>query len=250
MSDNNPFVSIITVVFNAESTLGETIESVLRQSYKNYEYIIVDGASTDGTLDLLKSYDSPRIRFISEVDFGIYDAMNKGLILAKGEWIYFLGADDVLHSSNVLEAIFAEHDCSCHDVLYGDVLLKHRNETYGGEFTSGRLMRQNICHQAIFYNASVFRKFGVFDLKYKMLADWEFNMRWFPDDRIKRNYLGLIVATYNERGGSSQRHDENFGDDYWSLLNQYFSSPIEILKIIISRLLSKFAGIFCKNEKN
>jgi glycosyltransferase involved in cell wall biosynthesis len=104
-----PKISVIIVVFNGAKTLPQAIESVLRQTYKNVELIVVDGGSTDGTLDILRKYESNNFIWKSEPDKGIYDAMNKGIMMAHGEWLHFLGADDTLINDKVLENVFNEN---------------------------------------------------------------------------------------------------------------------------------------------
>ena len=101
-----PSISIVTAVYNGNNTIEETIRSVISQTYDNFEYIVIDGSSSDGTIEKLMQYDDQIDYWISEPDKGVYDALNKGIDLARGEWIYFLGADDVLVDSNVLKRIF------------------------------------------------------------------------------------------------------------------------------------------------
>lgn len=103
---NYPLVTVITVVYNAKELLEETILSVLNQTYSNIEYIIVDGGSTDGTLDIIKKYQDKISKYISEPDQGIYDAMNKGMSLSKGQWLNFMNAGDSFYSNDVLQKVF------------------------------------------------------------------------------------------------------------------------------------------------
>ena len=235
----HPLISIITVVFNGEKTLGSAIESVLTQNYENFEYIIIDGASTDSTLSIIHKYGTPSIKYLSEPDFGIYDAMNKGINIAKGQWIYFLGADDVLHDRDVLKKIFFSHTIDDYDVIYADVFLKNLNIIYGGTFNQKRLMNQNICHQAIFYRNIIFIKYGQFNLRYPILADWEFNMRWFSDRSTRRLYINTTIANYDQNGSSSCRPDKNFQKDYWLLLLKNFSHLDEIIIQLVRKIFKK-----------
>lgn len=117
---NNPLISVVTVSYNAVSTIEQTIISVLNQMYFNIEYIIIDGGSTDGTVDIIKRYDDKIAYWQSEPDRGIYDAMNKGILQAKGEWIYFIGASDLL-LKNSFQTIFSEKIDA--EVIYGDITI-------------------------------------------------------------------------------------------------------------------------------
>ncbi|MDX8338075.1 glycosyltransferase family 2 protein [Draconibacterium sp. IB214405] len=118
-STNNPLVSIITVVYNGEEHIEQTIQSVLNQTYKNIEYIIIDGASTDGTPEIIKRYEKDIDYWISEPDKGIYAAMNKGIIAATGEWINFMNAGDTLANRNTVESVFAKSYHEDADIIYG-----------------------------------------------------------------------------------------------------------------------------------
>ena len=117
---NNPLISVVTVSYNAVSTIEQTIISVLNQMYSNIEYIIIDGGSTDGTVDIIKRYDDKIAYWRSEPDRGIYDAMNKGILQAKGEWIYFIGASDLL-LKNSFQTIFSGKIDA--EVIYGDITI-------------------------------------------------------------------------------------------------------------------------------
>jgi glycosyltransferase involved in cell wall biosynthesis len=200
-------VSIITPTFNAFHQLENCINSITRQTYHHCEHIIVDGGSTDGTVDILKKYQ--HLKWISEPDKGIYDAMNKGIKLAKGEWIYFLGGDDRLYNKNVLEKI-SKYLLPEYDVIYGDVISTRFGGRYDGEFSQIKLFTKNICHQAIFFRKELFEKIGYFNLEFKGQADWDHNMRWFLDKKIDKKYVDLVIAEYADGGTSSVQGDPVF----------------------------------------
>jgi glycosyltransferase involved in cell wall biosynthesis len=195
-------ISIITVVRNGISTIEETILSVINQDYNNFEYIIVDGISTDGTLEIIEKY-SNKLNFISEGDKGIYDAMNKGISMAKGDWIYFLGCDDILHEKTTLSDIFSLNSYEAYDVVYGNVLFRQSNKIFDGQFDYNKHALKSICHQAIFYRRELFDKFGKFDIKYRNAADYVFNMKVFCSGSERWKYVNVIVADYNETGASA-----------------------------------------------
>lgn len=117
-----PKITVVTVVYNGILTLDATIKSVISQTYSNWEYIVVDGGSTDGTLELLKKYNSQISIIISEKDDGLYDAMNKGIALSTGEWICFMNCGDIFSSCNVLTFIFENNDWTKADIIYGDAI--------------------------------------------------------------------------------------------------------------------------------
>ncbi|MGC3979002.1 MAG: glycosyltransferase [Paludibacteraceae bacterium] len=133
------FFSIIIPTYNSASTLQKCLESVISQIFENYEVIIVNGVSNDKTLQLAHDFNDDRIRVLCEPDEGIYDAMNKGIKLAKGEWLYFSGSDDSLYDSSVLTNVFSLIMNAKVDVVYGDVLMEKINEVYDGEFTFEKL---------------------------------------------------------------------------------------------------------------
>ncbi len=217
--------SIIIPTCNSSKTLSKALDSVLMQTYASYEIIIIDGASTDSTIKIIKDYDEKfkgRLRWVSEKDKGVYDAMNKGIDLAKGEWIYFLGSDDILYSKQILEKITEEIKRLDLEVIYGNVQWGETEKIYDGKFSVLKIMNQNICHQSIFFKKSIFKRFGKFEIKYKTLADYVLNIRWFNDTNIKREYINLIVAQYGANGLSSNFQDSEFIKDRDKIINKYF----------------------------
>jgi glycosyltransferase involved in cell wall biosynthesis len=205
----SPLISIIIPVYNAEKILQQAIDSVQAQHWQAWEMIIVDGLSTDASTALVQKAQQTdhRIRLISEKDNGIYDAMNKGVAAANGEWLYFLGSDDQFATTNVLQEIVPLLEQSASDVIYGDVIMPG-NIRYDGSFSFSKLMEKNISHQAIFYQKKVFEKVGVYNIAYKMHADWEFNIRCFSQG-IFFEYTNQVIAFFGE-GGVSAQHDVPF----------------------------------------
>lgn len=186
------------------------MDSIIKQNYQRYEILIIDCLSSDNTAHFVSAYARQYswLKFISEKDRGIYDAMNKGIRMASGEWIYFLGSDDMLFSETVLENV------SLHlrdaDVVYGDVYSPRFNGRYAGEFDAEKIKGANICHQAIFFHKTVFEKTGLFDLAYKAHADWDHNLKWFLSKDIKKKYIEIIIANYADNGFSSLYGDRRF----------------------------------------
>ncbi|MGI4021467.1 MAG: glycosyltransferase family 2 protein [Janthinobacterium lividum] len=218
-STNSLLLSIITVVFNAKETIEQTIISVINQSYNNIEFIIVDGGSTDGTIDIIKKYDNKIAYWISEPDSGIYDAMNKGVNLAKGKYIYFLGAgDSVLDVLDQVAANFSNDN----QILYGNVYRTDFSKLYDGKFSPFKLAVKNICHQAIFYPATVF-KFYQYNLKYKIQADYELNIRCYGSKNFIFTYLPITIAKYEGGGYSDSNIDYIFFENKIQLIKSNFN---------------------------
>lgn len=205
-------LTIITVCFNAVADLHKTLDSVLSQTYRDYEYIIVDGNSKDGTLNLLESYrrkfNDAGISFtiVSEPDAGTYDAMNKGIKLAKGLWINYLNAGDRFYDNKVLDSFFAQNIDSTSGVLYGDT-----QEVF--DFGCGIAKPQDIdggktampfCHQSSFVRAEIMREFP-FDLSYRIIADHDLFYR-LRKHGISFQYIPITVASYNGQYCLSATH--------------------------------------------
>ncbi len=212
MLKSKPYLSIIIPTYNSGATLFTTLESIKDQTFKDLEVLIMDGVSTDNTLKIAQNFKSNFQAFtvISEPDKGIYDAMNKGIKLAHGEWLYFMGSDDSLYNSQILEKIFTLQAAKTHEVIYGNVQSKRFEHPYDGEFSYYKLATKNICHQSIFFRKSVFRKIGKFNLKYKVWADWDHNIRWFYSSLIEKYYTDEIIANYADGGLSSLNEDVLF----------------------------------------
>ncbi len=202
-------VSIITVCYNAAATIEKTIQSVASQTYPDIEYIVVDGASSDNTLSIVRRYKVSKI--VSEKDQGIYDAMNKGIRLAAGGILYFLNADDYLYDPQVIQNVveaYAQDDQL--QVLYGKVKyvdipvkLTRTMKLDDFEYKSDLdlVLKRFICHQGIFAHKRTFEQIGVYDTSYKICADFEWFMR-AARRGIKRSYLDRFIAVVSSGGVS------------------------------------------------
>ncbi|MCX6963312.1 MAG: glycosyltransferase [Verrucomicrobia bacterium] len=182
-SKSQPMFSVITAVWNAKKTFPATAKSVLDQKGVEFEWIIIDGVSTDGTLDLIQAINDPRVNFVSEKDSGIYDAMNKGIRRARGEFLCFMNADDRFFSDSVLADIAAGFQNNADiEIIYSNfikILDKHQQEEFKYPFPINYewLSRSNFCHQATFYRKCLFEKFGGYDSSFKLLADYKWNVQ-------------------------------------------------------------------------
>jgi glycosyltransferase involved in cell wall biosynthesis len=214
-----PVVSIITAVLNGAQGIERSMASVLGQTFTSFEYIAMDGGSVDGTVDILRSHEGSIDYWVSEPDNGIYHALNKGIAAARGEWLYFLGADDILADSRVLEKVFAQMRDTL--FLYGDVIYGDSGAVYGGPFTRRMLTERNICQQGIFYSRELFRRLGPFDTKYPLLSDWLFNMKAFSLRETRPAHLDMVIAEYSLEGASSRKPDIPFYLDRLQLIRKY-----------------------------
>lgn len=222
-----PLFSVITPTYQCADKLRATIDSVLAQPGEMFEYLLIDGGSKDETVDCLRSYGG-QIRWISEPDAGIYDAMNKGIRMATGRFLYFLGAGDRMQPA-VLEAVAAEigkvsagSSTVLPTLLYGSVAWSSRKWYYGHRFNRFKLLYSNICHQAVFYEKSLFELLGLYNTGYISLSDWELNIRAFNHPGIRRRYIPLQVAIYEGEGKSVTIDDHAFHKDFPQLARQHY----------------------------
>jgi glycosyltransferase involved in cell wall biosynthesis len=178
-----PLITIVTVVFNGEEFLEQTINSIISQSYNNIEFIVIDGGSTDGTLDIIKKYENSIDYWLSEKDCGIYDAMNKGIDLARGDWINFLNAADEFYDDEVLNKVVLKANSGSYGLVYGDMYVINENLTPHGivkalKFNWFNLMIFNtrvICHQAMIVHRSYIVKYSD-KYKFKGELNWYFDL--------------------------------------------------------------------------
>jgi glycosyltransferase involved in cell wall biosynthesis len=199
-------VSVITVVRNAADDIARTIEGVLAQSYENVEYIVVDGASDDGTLDVIRRYDDRIDYWISESDAGIYDAMNKGVELVSdpNAFIIFANAADKLYSPAALERAVARAGDA--DLVYGKMRLTDGDESgvMGREVTVSDLARETLCHPATLMRRRVFDTVGRFDTRYKIAGDYDLIVRCFQHP-VKSRFVDEVISEMQMGGTSEDR---------------------------------------------
>ena len=214
-------ISIIVPTYNSQRTIKRCLDSVIGQTFVDWELLIVDGCSRDETLAIVSTYNDSRICIYSEPDKGIYDAMNKGINRSSGEWLYFLGSDDSLYDSKVLEDVEKELSTK-YDILYGDVYAPQLSNEYRGEWTIS-FLDYNRCHQSIFYRRDFFSTYGLYNLKYTLYADYDINLKWILNKNIKSRYINRLIANYSANGASSVGRDEAFWEDFeWNILKRGF----------------------------
>ena len=197
-----PKITVITVTYNAGKSLEEAILSVISQTYANIEYIVIDGGSTDETLDIIEKYEDRIYYWISEPDKGIYDAMNKGWKRSSGEWIYYLGSDDVL-LENGLEILANEIDTNS-DIIYGNIIYDKIWGRIEKKAYPPRCLKHFMCcsHQAVIMKKSVMEQLDGFNTSYSIIADFDLFQRAFLKQHIFR-YINKPIAIFSMRGVSS-----------------------------------------------
>lgn len=227
--DKKPLITIVTVTYNAEAFLERTVNSVLEQDYENIEYIIIDGGSSDGTIDIIKKYEKNINYWVSEPDNGLYDAMNKGIGKATGKWINFMNAGDCFASNKVISDIVLAHDNV--DIICGPWNLVDSKYKYISTQIPSKLdttWKRTFCnHQAMFVSTSVMKKYK-FDINYKYAAERDLFLK-FRRDKISYKIIDSVVCDFlfNDTGFSrtNQLHD---AIDALSVISKYIDCEDQI----------------------
>ena len=209
-------VTIITATYNSADTLEQCIKSVLDQTYKNIEYIIIDNCSKDKTLDIAKSYAEDVSRIVSEPDKGIFDALNKGILLAQGNIIGFLHADDFYASSAVIEKVVAKFSEAGSDAVYGDLqYVSKKNPAkivrnwISGEYSIKKLQNGWMPpHPTLFIKRACYKKFGFFNIDFKIAADYELILRFIAKNKMTLSYIPEVLVKMRI-GGTSNKSLKN-----------------------------------------
>jgi glycosyltransferase involved in cell wall biosynthesis len=196
-------ISIVVVSLNTKKDTINTVNSILRQNYKNYEILVIDGRSNDGTVEFLRK-NSNKINFISKKDKGIYFAMNKGVKLAKSKWIIFLNSGDIFSSSKVLQNFIKNKDIDNAEIVYGDTIVKNKlfDRFLLGKKFSTISTKMPFCHQSVFVKTEILKK-KLFNTKYKIAADFDFFYKLFKKNK-KFYYLDSAISK-TITGGISDR---------------------------------------------
>lgn len=201
-------VSIITVTYQSEKTLKDTLESVLKQTYSNYEHIIVDGKSKDATMQIVKQYEAKyegKLKYISEKDKGIYDAMNKGIQMATGDIIGILNSDDIYAKETVLETIVNTFEQTNCDGTYANLIFMDAEtmtkpqriwKSPTGKLEDG----WHPAHPTLYLKREVYDQIGLFNLQYKIVADYDFMIRMLKNKQIHLEYIDEDIIYMRARG--------------------------------------------------
>lgn len=204
----HPELTVITIVYNEVDRILATCKSIDRQAYDNVEWIVLDGGSSDGTLDILNQYTSEIDILISEPDRGIYHAMNKGIALASGEYILFMNGGDEFYTADILADVIPHLDS---DIVYGNLLMRDgvrdHMRHYPSTLTSKYFLREMLPHQATFYKKTLFDEAGLYDESFRIAGDYEFNTRIFKTLEPSYKHLNLTISVFYTDGiSSSQQH--------------------------------------------
>ena len=208
-------ISIITATYNSASTVRCTFESILSQTYADIEYIVVDGGSQDGTIEIIKEYESHfggRLHWISEKDRGIYDAMNKGILMAKGDVIGILNSDDFFTSDDIIKTI-AENFTEDMDAVYGDIQFVHPDnlEKCVRYYSSRNFRPWTVrfgympAHPSFYVRRCIYERYGLYSLDYKIAADFDMIARLFCKFKIRAKYIGKDFVTMRTGGISTNK---------------------------------------------
>lgn len=201
-------ISIITINYNDKEGLDKTIQSVISQTYSDYEFIIIDGGSTDGSVDVIKKYEKHLHYWVSEKDKGIYNAMNKGILVANGKYLHFLNSGDYYCDKNVVEDIFFKIALREVDIVRGNYKIIENNESiiktnFGIEgLTLSGFRTQSYCHQALFLKKDLFSRYGLYDESLKICSDWK-HLIISLFNNSTQFYIDRCIAVYDTNGISS-----------------------------------------------
>lgn len=251
-------VSIITVVRNNVATIKDAINSVIGQTYKNIEYIVVDGASTDGTVSVVESYTNKIDKFITEKDHGVYDAMNKGITLATGDIIGILNSDDMYFDKNVIERIVNTFREKKTDSVFGDLHYVDKNNTdkvmrywKTSNFKPGSFVKGwHPPHPSFFVKKEVYEKYGLYDLELSISADFDLMLRLLEKHQISSVHLPIILVKMRT-GGQSNNSLKNIITSNKSILRSFSKNKIRVNKwlYLFNRLMPKLIQIIKKGRQ-
>lgn len=202
-------VSVVTINWNNKAGLEQTINSVLSQNFTDYEFLVIDGASTDGSVEVIKANKDRIYYWVSEPDLGIYNAMNKGIRAAQGEYCYFLNSGDVFASDNVLESIFRndlEANFLCGNIIWDEKGKLRKDDSYKHRdwlFSLYDIYSGFLCHQAFFVKKKMFDTYGYYDETLRIMSDWKHFLIAIGIHGEKVQYVDADIAIYNTDGLSS-----------------------------------------------
>ena len=213
-----PKISIVTVSYNSVRTIAATIDSVLAQTYPNIEYLIIDGSSTDGTIELVRSYSTRISKYISEPDMGMYDAINKGIRLATGDIVGLLHSNDLFYDKNVVEKVVEAFSTSDISAVYGDVQfvdsenLSRRVRYYSSKhFNPGKFRFGFMpAHPSFYVKRELFEKLGCYKTDYKIAADFELLVRFLMVNQVRYKYLEMPFVSMRTGGVSNKTVRSNY----------------------------------------
>lgn len=197
-----PILSIITINFNDAEGLRKTMDSVFGQTFKDYEFLIIDGGSNDNSLDYIKQ-EALRITYwVSENDDGVFNAQNKGIKIAKGDYLLFLNSGDILNGNDALKD-FTSHKNFQGDIIYGDYKFDQGEKVYAGDLTMYYFMKTSLPHQSTLFKRTVFDQMGYYDEKYRIAADRAFYIKCFVSGQFKFQHIKYLLTVFDLSGLSN-----------------------------------------------
>tara|TARA_B100001059_G_C17802275_1_gene566922 strand:- start:839 stop:1645 length:807 start_codon:yes stop_codon:yes gene_type:complete len=234
-------VTIIVVSLNTKKDFIKTIHSIKNQRFKNYEIIIVDGKSIDGTVEEIKKIKNKKTRYIIEKDKGIYDAMNKGIRMSKGNWIIFMNSGDIFYNQNVLKNIFLQK-INNYDILYGDTLINNNffNYRVKAQNFSKKTVLMPFCHQSSVVKKKLLLKFN-FLLKYRISSDFDFFIKSFMSGFSFYN-LNMIISKISSKGISDIERNQVYNENM-NIIRANNYKIFLILKIFLYKFLNFFKNL-------
>jgi glycosyltransferase len=247
-------VSIITSVWNNKNTIEDAIKSVLSQNYSDIEYIVVDGASSDGTIEVIKKYEYKISTFVSEKDKGIYDGLNKGVELATGDIIGFLHSDDIYADKNIISEVVEAFEKNNTDSIYGDLVYVDKEDTNkvfrywkSGDYSFKKLTNGWMPpHPTFFVKKEFYDRYGKFDLSFGIAADYDFMLRMLGKYKITTSYLPKVL--YKMRvGGASNRSIKNIIQKSREDIKALKNNNIGGIHTIVMKNLSKIPQFLKKS---
>jgi len=248
-------ISVITINYNDKFGLEKTIKSVVNQTWKGFEFIVIDGNSTDGSKEIIEKYSDKITYWKSEPDTGVYNAMNKGIKASNGDFVLFMNGGDVFFNDKVLENCHAYLEPEF-DIYYGNQINKkpssERLKTYSSELTFSFFYSSSLNHQSTFIRRSLFDKYFYYNENYKIASDWEFFIYTICHQNVSYKYLNKTIAIYDITGVSSNPENSHiFHGERKEILKKYFPAFVSDY-VQVSELNSKrFKQIFhIRNHKN
>lgn len=233
----NPLFSIITITYNAEATIRPTLRSIAQQTCRLYEHLVIDGASADRTVEVVRSYANPLTHVVSEPDRGLYDAMNKGLAKAKGDYVIFLNAGDSFHSPDTLQLIAnAAMDNDYPGIIYGqtDIVDSERQRIGPRHLTAPETLEFKsfangmvVCHQAFVALRKITEPF---DLRYRFSADYEWCLRCLRKSR-RNQYVDAVLIDYLNEGVTTRNHRKSLIERF-NIMRHYYGTVPTVLRHI------------------
>ena len=256
-----PFLSIITINYNNVLGLEKTIQSVLSQTFKNFEYIVIDGGSKDGSKEYIKSQKEFIHYWVSEPDTGIYNAMNKGIKSSEGEYLLFLNSGDVLNDINALED-FINHQGFQGDIIYGDYKYEEGGKIFPDRLTPLFFVRTSLPHQSTLFKRAVFDKMGLYDENYKIVSDRAFYIKCFLSNQFIFKHVPYALVVFDLSGVSNdplhkekqtlenermfQEHYRIYYEDYKNMLllqRELNQARKETVSGIMKRIVNKIKKV-------